>query len=434
MSSGRIRWAILAAAAAVAGLLAATGWLAPGYSGAAQPGGCTVLQVETEHEEGPTTLRRLEIPSGTTESLVQVRFWINAIGYSPAQGLYYGIADGTIDGRFRDGAHAVAIKGQSQMADFGPVGRAGERQPRWSMLTGATAGTITGDTWYVLRGDDLFTVDIRQGSPDYLKVVRRIELRPSSLAEGVDDIEFDPADGLLYAVSVSHHGEAVVVTIDPASGKVKTLPALRFPAASAYGSVVIGPDDALYATANRIGQRSVTYRLPRDGSSPAAEIASGPGLVSSDAAGCLGLVPIPSMSSPEPTELPPTTTTETTPAPTTTTETSTASPAPPPPPPPTTLTITVAPALPPVALPPPKPPSVVPPPIEQPVPTPTPTPTPTPSTTHPSVPHHAEPTAKPVAAPADRAAATKVKRRWALTSLLLILGGSAAAMALRRYR
>ncbi|NBH04794.1 hypothetical protein GTY80_16265, partial [Amycolatopsis sp. SID8362] len=272
-------------------LLAATGWLAPSRQQAAEaPDRCTILQAENERGGAPTTLRLLELPGGATKRLTQAGYWINAMGYSAAQGVVYGVADGTRGGRYDHGAHAVRIDGQGTVTDMGVIGRAGATRPVWSLVTGATAGAIAGNRWYVRQDSDLYTVDISPATQDYLRVVHRTPLRPVSLAVGVDDFAYDPADGLLYGVSTTSRGGNSVVTLDPATGKVVPVPGLRFPPGGAYGSVVLGPG-AIYATANRDGQRSVTYRLPRDGSGPAVEVATGPVLVSGDAAGCLDEAP-----------------------------------------------------------------------------------------------------------------------------------------------
>src|SRR5439155_13429706 len=130
------------------------------------------------------------------------------------------------------------------------IGRAGARRPVWSPVTGATAGAIAGNRWYVRQDSDLYTVDIDPASPDYVRVVHRTALRPVSLAVGVDDFAYDPADGLLYGVSTTSRGGGSVVTLDPASGKVAVVPGLGFPDGGAYGSVVLATG-ALYATANR---------------------------------------------------------------------------------------------------------------------------------------------------------------------------------------
>jgi len=421
----RTRWAVFAAAASVAGILAATGWLAPAaaHRRVAQAGDCTVLRVENERAGAPSTLRRVSLPSGETESVTEVGYWINAMGYAVGQDLVYGIADGTRDGRYDDGAHAVAIDRAGQVRDLGLIGRAGTRHPRWSQLTGATAATVAGNRWYVRKSGDLYTVDIDPASGNYLRVVRRVSMRQLSVAIGIDDFAYDQADGLLYGVSTSAD-DGKVVTIDPETGRI-TVPSLpRLPDATAYGSVVLGPDGALYATANRIGHRGVTYRVPRDGSGPAVEIGTGPALVTADAAGCLSAPPPP--PPPSTTALPPTTVV-TLPSP---------SPTPEPPVPTTTSEVPTVPSTP---EPPPEPrPPFVPPPVEQaPVVAPTPTPTPTPTTT-PVAPaptsHHAAPTPTSVAPQAEHANRTEVKRRWGLTALVLVLGGGAAMTHLRRHR
>ncbi|MEV4147406.1 hypothetical protein AB0J40_27320 [Amycolatopsis sp. NPDC049691] len=419
MTGTRARWAaMLGVAAAVSAVLAATGWLAPPSSSSKRPAAqgtdtCTILQAENEREGAPTTLRLLSLPDGTTKRLTQAGYWINAMGYSAAQGVVYGVADGTRQGRYDHGAHAVRIDASGAVTDLGVVGRAGARRPVWSQVTGATAGAIDGNRWYVRQDSDLYTVDIDPASADYVRVVRRTALRPVSLAVGVDDFAYDPASGLLYGVSTTSRGDGSVVTLDPATGKVAVVPGLRFPRGGAYGSVVLAPD-AIYATANRDGHRSVTYGLPRDGSGPAVELSTGPALVSGDAAGCFA------------EQAPPPTTSSASPTPTTT----------PSPPPSSSSTPSPEP-----------PPPSQPPPVEQPAavaPAPTPTPT-TVATTAPkavelppppppSSKRHAQPTEKPEPVVQDTGVRTQEKRRWGLTALILVLGSGAAVAHVRRHR
>ncbi|QKV75725.1 hypothetical protein [Amycolatopsis sp. Hca4] len=429
MTGTRARWvAAFGVAAAASALLAATGWLAPPKARlavAGEPGGCTVLQAENERDGAPTTLRLLSLPGGVTKRISQAGYWINAMGYSAAQNVVYGVADGTRAGRYGHGAHAVRIDAAGVVTDLGVIGRAGARRPVWSLVTGATAGAIDGNRWYVRQNSDLYTVDIDPAGQDYLRVVHRTALRPVSLAVGVDDFAFDPADGLLYGVSVTSRGDNSVVTLDPSSGQVAVVPGLRFPEGGAYGSVVLAPG-TIYATANHDGPRSVTYRLLRDGSSPAAEVATGPPLVSGDAAGCLAETP--------PPPPPPTTS-----SPPPTTPPGQESPTPSPTPPPSTEPpVTPAPEPPPPAQPPPVERPVVVPPTPEPAPPPpprvqTPTPAALPPPPPPSTPR-ARPTDKAEPVVRDTGERTEEKRRWGLTALILVLGGGAAAAHGRRHR
>ncbi len=440
MTGTRARWAaLLGVATAVSALLAATGWLAPpsAKEQARATDGCTILQAENEHEGAPTTLRLLSLPGGVTKRVTQAGYWINAMGYSAAQGVVYGVADGTRAGRYH-GAHAVRIDAAGVVTDLGVLGRAGARQPVWSPVTGATAGAIDGDRWYVRQGSDLYTVDIDPASADYVRVVHRTALRPVSLAVGVDDFAVDPADGLLYGVSATSRGDSSVVTLDPSSGKVVVVPGLRFPDGGAYGSVVLAPG-AIYATANRAGQRSVTYRLPRDGSGPATEVSAGRPLVSGDAAGCFAEAP----ASKPPPPPPPTTS----PPPTTPPGQSSPPPTTPPgqsSPPPTTPPQQSSEPPPRTEQPPAPEPAPPPPPVEQrvdlpppaPVPSPPPSPvvTPAPDTPVPPTTHRARPGKHTEPVVRDAGDRTEVKRRWGLTALILVLGGGAAAAHGRRHR
>lgn len=380
-----------AATVAVAGLLGASGLLAPMAAHAAEA--CLVVQAESGPPTKTSTLYWIDVGPGAVQRVSEPGYRLNALGYAAGQDLVYAVADG-----LGHGAHAVTIDRGGQARDLGPIVRAGHRHPGWSPVTGATAGSIGGNSWYLLRNGTLYTVDLTPGER-YLRVIRTVFLRPITLANDVDDFAYH--NGLLYGVSTTWRGKGAVVTIDPVSGRVSEVDGARFPPADTYGAVVLGRDGALYATANRIGGRSVLYRLDRDGR--VTEVRSAGPLSSSDAAGCLTV-----SGAPEP-------------------------PAPPAPPAP------------------PRPDPPAPPPTSVPTPSPAPTAGPLPGVVAPSVPQtdRPAPTSRPAVpkptrpqSPRDRRVEavaedderTAKKRRWGLTALILILGGGAAAHAVRRHR
>jgi hypothetical protein len=381
---------------AIAGvLLGASASIAPAANG--QSGVCTVVRAQTTQTDRPSALSRVDLPGGATTSLGTPGFWLNAMGYSSAQNLVYGVADGSDSTAFPAGAHVVAIDRDGNTADLGPVRRAGVSHVPWSVVTGATAGAIHGNTWYIRRNSTLYTVDITPGD-SFLTVLKLTPLRLVSLATGVDDFDYDSADGLLYGVSMSSRGAGSVVTINPANGQVDVVPNLQLPRGESAGSVVLGADRALYVTSNREDNRSVVYRVERD-SGAVTEVSSGPRLATSDVAGCLSTSSQPPVV-PEPPPLPPDV------------------PQPPP----------VVPAVPPRSDPPVSQPIV---PTTSSTPAPTVEPSPTPTTTKPPKTSKKRPTEAFVAT-AKRDHHTDLKRRWALTTLILILGASAAAHSLRR--
>jgi hypothetical protein len=380
-------------------LLGASASIAPAANG--QGGSCLVVQAVSVHADRPSTLSRVSLPGGAATSLGAPGFWLNAMGYSSAQNLVYAVADGSGDDAFPAGAHVVAIDRAGNTTDLGPVRRAGANHVPWSVVTGATAGTIHGNTWYIRRNSTLYTVDLTPGD-SFLTVLKLTPLRLVSLATGVDDFDYDPADGLLYGVSMSSRGSGSVVTINPSSGKVDVVPNLQLPRGESAGSVVIGADRALYVTSNREDNRSVTYRVARD-SGAVTEVSSGPWLATSDVAGCLSTSAPPPVV-PEPPPLPPDF----------------------PQRPPGVPTV----------------PPRVDPPVSQPiVPTTSPTPTPTvepssspsPTPTSPKSPKTSKKRPNDVfAETVERDHHTDLKRRWGLTALILIFGASAAAHSLRR--
>ncbi len=406
---------MVAAAAAVAGLLVASGWLAPARQRAAATS-CRVLQVESRDGQS-SDIVRLTLPSGARHLLHHSPFALNAIAYSSAQDVTYGVADG----RFRDGWHAVRIDSDGELTDLGGVGR-DTHHGVWSWVTGATAGAMSGNSWYVKRATSLYTVDVDPHSSGYLTATGPVLLHPWWLASGVDDFAYNSEDGLLYGVSST--GEGAAVTVNPVTGKVAKVPGERFPEAT-YGSVVFGSDRKLYATANWVDGRSVTYRL--DGGS-AVEVSTGPPMVMSDGAGCLAEPPPPPPPPPPPSSsAPPTTSSTPTPPPSPTsspspTPSTSASPTPssvPPssssPPPITPNPVTPTPSR--------QPPDAIIPPIPMP---------------QPPAPSRAAPVKAIPKLPEKRAARAhdnvKKQRRWGITAVLLIVGGGAVAARARRAR
>ncbi|MER7861214.1 serine protease [Amycolatopsis japonica] len=395
-----------AATVAVAGLVGASALLAPMAARAAES--CLVVQAETG-SYGKSKLRWLDVGSGTTSRVTEPGYRLNALGYSATRDLVFGVAEG-----LSRGAHAVTIDRAGKTRDLGPITRAGNRLPLWSPVAGVTAGAIGGDSWYLLRNGTLYTVDLTPGER-YLRVIKTVFLRPITLAHDVNDFAYH--NGLLYGVSTTWRGKGAVITIDPETGKVREAEDARFPPADVYGSVVLGRDGALYATANRIGGRSVLYRLDRSGQ--VTVVLSGPPLAGSDAAGCL-TAPEPEPPKPEPPKPePPKPTPAPTPSPTSAPPSTSPSPSPSPSPTPTPSSS----------------PTPTPSPSSSPAPTSAPQVMPQPPVSQPRPSRSAAPRErKQVAAEVDAHARTKEKRRWGLTALVLILGGGAAAGAVRRAR
>ncbi|KOX24790.1 hypothetical protein ADK67_17655 [Saccharothrix sp. NRRL B-16348] len=276
---------------------------------------CTVIQVEAG-AHGPSTVFQVRLPSGEATSLNALDVRVNAIGFSARQNLVYGVDH---HGRL------VALDRTGRV-----VGKPTRPVP---VLRNATAGVVVGERLVVRAGPWLHSVDIDPRSPTFGHVVHEAWLWP---AEGitVDDFDLNPADGLLYGVATHEHGHGVVVSIDPRTGRTRTVPGVgRLPGGSGYGAVTLAPDGALYATNNNRGGRSTLWRVALDGSGVVTEISSRKALHTIDSSGCLSTIPIPTT-----TTTPPTTTTTTPPTTTTTTTTTT---------PPTTTTTTTTTTAPP---------------------------------------------------------------------------------------
>ncbi|WP_216205165.1 DUF6923 family protein [Amycolatopsis aidingensis] len=368
--------------------------------------GCAILRVHAGSVHGPSTLSRVELPAGTATRIRRFGYEVNAIGYSPAQGRGYGIATqerhGYRPGSWHRRGQVVSFDLEGTVREHGPLRHSGRRPP-WVSIRQATAGAISGTRWYVKWGSSLQVVDIDPDSPSFLHVLRSTALRPASVAGAVHDFDLDPADGALYGVSTRPKGRAAVVRIDPGSGAVRRLPGPHLPRASAYGAATLGPDDALYVTADVARQRSRLYRVPRDGSA-ATELSAGSPVVSSDATGCLPVVRPPAPPTPAPPPpVPP-------------------SPVPPSPAPPAPTSTTPAapePVVPPATT--PEPEGTTPPPA-RPVPPRSPA---RPPVSEPAPTGWSPPRAQQAAE--QRADATERKRRWSLAVLVVIIAGSAAA-------
>jgi uncharacterized protein DUF6923 len=367
---------------------------------------CVALQVEAVSATGPSTLSSVELPSGAATTMTVLDHRLNAFGYSAAQGVYYGISPT---------GQVVVVDRQGGSTVVGHVPHPG--------LVQAVAGAIHGDYFYVRAASALYVVDVNPASANFLRLVQAKVLWPLDVFVSVDDFDYNPADGLLYGVATKLLGHPEVVTIDPDTGHVHPLPTpIPMPDGPGYGSAVLGPDGALYATNNDEGGQSTLYRVALDGSGSVTRLTARPAARTIDMAGCYAALP--------PTYVPPTTTTTTTPPPVVTT-----TPAPEPPvviPPPSSTTTTEA------AAPPPPSSSTT---TAAPTPAPAAAPVPPPLVTTATTPTTSRAAPKPtfevnrpveeVVAVADRR--TETKRRWSLAVLLLVVGaGAVAAQRARR--
>ncbi|KAA9149071.1 hypothetical protein FPZ12_044045, partial [Amycolatopsis acidicola] len=216
---------------------------------------------------------RTEYPEVASTKLGRIPYQLNALGYARGQDLAYGMSSA---------GHVVSLDRRGTAKDLGPLHGSVR-----SDFSSATAGAVSGNLWYVKAGRVLYIVDI-DPSGDFLGVRQAITLGP--LAARVDDFDFDPAGGLLYGVASVAFDGGVVVTIDPRSGVVRRLSWPALPFSPAYGAVVRSPDGALYVTANQNRGRSRVYRAT---STSVTELAAGLPATNTDAAGCLGALPLP---------------------------------------------------------------------------------------------------------------------------------------------
>jgi hypothetical protein len=342
---------------------------------AAADGECDAFEVYTPKHGSSSTVVRLSLPDGAASEIRKFGNELNAIGYSGSQNLLYGVSTRS---------QVVTIDRGGTAVVRGKVHGIGD----------ATAGAVSGSTLYLRDGLKLVSLDINPGSPTYLQITRWKWL--SWLAD-VDDFDFG-SDALLYGVTST----GTVVSIDPVRGKVRVVSKPHVLPYGTYGAVLMSPGRVLYAINNRSRGMSRLYRIPLNAPQSAAEIAAFPAADVTDAAGCM--TPPPIVEPPAPPSPPP---------------------VPPPPPPPASQR-----PVPPAPRPPAPTTTTTPPPpaIRAPVPLP---PLPPVPPAKPKPKKSPPPSARPIAAPVPPD--TEKKRRWALTTMVLLLGaGAATATAVRR--
>lgn len=266
---------MLRRALALLAFLCAGQFPAQGHAAAA---GCDVLHVHAPPGETVSTVASVRLPGGSPRTLGALPYRVDAIGYSDAQQLGYGV------GRRGAGpARAVTVDRYGRARDLGRIGPSGA-----APIPAATAGAVSGTTWYLGAAGSLYTVDINPGSRSYLRVQRVRELRPKRLA-AVDDFAVDPASGRLYGVALSTRGDVIAVSVDPASGRVRPEPRVQLPSTASVGSVVLAADRTLFASVQRAGGPGQWYRVQRTGGVSVAGTV--PAAAGTDAAGCLPPVP-----------------------------------------------------------------------------------------------------------------------------------------------
>ena len=404
-----MRSRLAAAGLAAAGLVGGGVVVLGSGSGTAAPvphPTCPVLRATAHGDHGLSTVYRVDLGTGAMTRLRLLDRRVDALGYHRGQRLVYGLSGGRL----------VSLSLSGELSDRAAVrGHEGLRE--------ASAGAVIGDSLVVRDGRHLRSVSINPADPRFGSVVRSVRLWPAELARTVDD--FDVNGGLLYGVTthVPYYGK--VVRIDPTTGHVSHVDGPKLPGGRSYGSAAFGPDGALFAASNRTADhdwfqhdkplRSLLVRVALTPTAVPQEIAAWPVATHSDMTGCLASPPIPptSPTTTPPPPSPPTTTQPTSPPTTTTTTTPPPAPVAPPP------------VIPPAAQPPPPapvppepaPPVVVPPRVQPPPPAPM-----------------VKQSKRVSGAATPAISPTEKKRRWGITTLVLIMGAGAAAGAAHRNR
>ncbi|GAA3053510.1 DUF6923 family protein [Actinokineospora globicatena] len=399
----------LATVGAVGVVLAGSAVLGLAEGEAAPAVSCTFFRVHSADVWGFSVLSRVNLANTAAQRIATLDYRVNAIAYSEDTNSLWGLSTRSTSGVFGDGAHVVSIGTDGDVIDHGPVRRVNELAFPNDWFTTATAGTIVGNELVVRVDAAIYRIDLDPASNTYLGVVDAVMTHPGGQVSNVDD--FDVRNGVAYGVAADY-SRSRVVRIDLRTGQVTRVETTGLPGSASYGVALLAPDGALYAAANRIGDRSPVYRIDL-GTGVATEVGSWPPVASADATACLpGVEPA---TTPQPTpQTPP--------------------PAPAPPRPPQRPAPVAIPPSPPVISPTPIP--VVPPPPVVPTtaaPPPAAPPVTAASTKRPYRPQPTTPTEEPRT---TRRASnpTEEKRQWGLTVMVLVVGAGAAAAAGRRRR
>lgn len=168
---------------------------------------------------------------------------VNAIGYNPLDNYVYGydLTENTIVRAGSDGTLFLLY-------------------PRPAGLPAAdyTVGTIDSNGFYYLyvsRTNRFYTVDLRENSPTFMKLVdpsRGFEEQTSNFGTAlseplaIGDWVFNPMDGQLYSVDIN----GVMQRIDPYSGTVTPLTTTGPNPGSIFGAMAIDANGTIFAVAN----------------------------------------------------------------------------------------------------------------------------------------------------------------------------------------
>ncbi len=223
------------------------------------PAGCTGGYLVWAARPGDrSTFGRWDPDTGRRVPVVTLPWRVNALGYDPGHGLFYGLTEEP--GR----PHAVTVSVDGAYRDLGvaPVS--------------SHVGTVAGGHWYVLSGLEVVTLGLRPA------VTRRVLL---SRPVRIGDWDLDPGTGRLVAVSTLNPLAPEVVAIDPDTGKVTELGAPRgLPGFARYGAVFVR-SGYLYAMNNGYrGLPSRAYRIGLGAVTTADPLGTGPPVDSADAA------------------------------------------------------------------------------------------------------------------------------------------------------
>ncbi|WP_156753264.1 DUF6923 family protein [Actinokineospora pegani] len=366
------------------------------------PADCVFYRVHSNGHD-LSTLVSVDLATGETARLRTLGQRVDALAY--ARGRLHAVAASGIEGIYVP-PRLVTLDTAGNVVASKPI--------TGTLLAGwfARGGAVVGDRFVIIAATKLFGINLDTG------VVETMVPLSSPLAGLlVDDLAYRPADGMLYGATSLPAGPGKLVRINPRTGAVSWAGMGDLPPSPSYGSIVLGTDDALYPISNSTNRAAHVYRVPvAAGARPTdTGITLNPSS-STDASEC-----VPHAAPPPPTS-PPTPSPTTPPAPTSEPEPAPV-PAPPDAPPP---------PLPPGAVPP-----IVPAPVAGPLPpaaAPPPAPAPEPPAAAPrrggSPPSRVEqPTPKALARDA-----TEKKRRWAVATVVLLLGAGAAASSAKSGR
>ena len=281
----------LCAAAVLACLPAAPASAAPAF---VPFSACPNLGYQVQSADGKTSeVGYFDLATSTFVPIRNIGSAVNAVGYSKRQGAFWGMRTNPTNDTL------VRIDSKGNTVDMGPLdGVASVR---------TNTGTVDDADRMILHtknpANELVVVDVDPTGGTVGAVLDRQVLSRTSPGLSyleIGDWDFNPADGLLYALEMQGDTTRLLVSVDPSSGAVRTVLDLstQLPDGHNYGAVYVEDvSGTVYVSNNDVddlrdrgkpGARSQTFGI-YPSLNPPAVVAYQPGkpLLINDGADCL---------------------------------------------------------------------------------------------------------------------------------------------------